>query len=361
MTHMRALDQNRAEWSASSLEGVDSCPLCGSPDRQVEIENLTDSVYGCAPGTWRFLRCAVCRSAYLCPRPTMDSIALAYETYSTHVAEERSVPSGLVRWIKRAIANGYRNHCLGTRFRPSSALGAMLGVLLPGAAMQLRAEGRGLELLRGGNRRVLDVGCGSGGFLALARQMGWDCFGVEMDSVAADVARQQGARILAERAEQLDGAYDGFFDAVTLSHVIEHVYDPVRTLLGCVRVLRPGGHLWIETPNIDSIGYNRYGRFWRGFDTPRHLTLFNHESLQLALQRAGLVNIRVLPARDVTHWIFTQSAAMQNGVLVGLEAQSLPPEQEQRVLREVDDANRKLRRSPEMSEFITVAANRPIC
>jgi 2-polyprenyl-3-methyl-5-hydroxy-6-metoxy-1,4-benzoquinol methylase len=357
---MSAAHGNRAEWSAASLEAVDSCPLCGSPDRRIEIESLTDTIYGSAPGTWQFLRCAACRSAYLSPRPTPDCIGLAYEIYSTHVADERSVPSGLVRWLKRAIANGYRNHCFGTRLRPSSALGAMLGVLLPRTAVQLRAEGRGLDQWRAQNRRVLDVGCGSGGFLAVARQMGWDCFGVEMDAVAADVARHQGARILAERIEQLDAAYDGFFDAVTLSHVIEHVYDPVHTLLECARVLRPGGHLWVETPNIESIGYNLYGRFWRGFDTPRHLILFNHESLQLALRRAGLINIRVLPARDVTQWIFMQSAAMRNGSLVGLGEQSLPAEQEQRVWREIDDANRKLRRSPEMSEFITVAANRPL-
>lgn len=74
--------------------------------------------------------------------------------------------------------------------------------------------------------RLLDVGCGSGEFLAQMRELGWDVFGVEPDPQAARVAREQFGLTVWPGALAEASFPDGFFDAVTLNHVIEHVADP---------------------------------------------------------------------------------------------------------------------------------------
>ena len=77
------------------------------------------------------------------------------------------------------------------------------------------------------------------------------------------------------------------FDFITLSHVLEHVYDPVELLRSCYGLLNDGGVLWLETPNIESMGYAYYKSSWRGLEPPRHITLFNIKSLSKVMLKAG--------------------------------------------------------------------------
>jgi SAM-dependent methyltransferase len=77
------------------------------------------------------------------------------------------------------------------------------------------------------------------------------------------------------------------FDAVTLSHVIEHLHDPVESLAACLRLLKPGGQIWVATPNVEGLGHRRFGRDWFGLDPPRHLVIFTRRALDRALRSAG--------------------------------------------------------------------------
>jgi len=81
---------------------------------------------------------------------------------------------------------------------------------------------------------------------------------VEPDAAAVSIATTRGADIIGSHLDELEGKFDGYFDVITLSHVIEHVHNPVDFCQGCWRMLKRGGFLWIETPNIDSIGYEIY-------------------------------------------------------------------------------------------------------
>jgi 2-polyprenyl-3-methyl-5-hydroxy-6-metoxy-1,4-benzoquinol methylase len=65
------------------------------------------------------------------------------------------------------------------------------------------------------------------------------------------------------QAARLDG---GDFDAITMSHVIEHVPDPLASLDKCRRLLRLGGYLVLSTPNVRSLGHQRFGQSWRGLE-----------------------------------------------------------------------------------------------
>ncbi len=102
------------------------------------------------------------------------------------------------------------------------------------------------------------------------------------------------------------------FDLITLSHVIEHVHYPIDLLRACHRLLKPGGVLWLETPNIKSYGHRFYGRFWRGLEPPRHLVIFSPSGLFSILNDTGFVNIEQKNRALSTFFSFPESERLFN-------------------------------------------------
>lgn len=102
------------------------------------------------------------------------------------------------------------------------------------------------------------------------------------------------------------------YDVITLSHVIEHVGDPNDALLRLQGALKPGGRLWLETPNLGSLGYRLFGRNWRGLEPPRHLVLFNPRSLRESLARAGFCDVHQRWDAMVSFDVLRASAAIRD-------------------------------------------------
>jgi SAM-dependent methyltransferase len=157
----------------------------------------------------------------------------------------------------------------------------------------------------------LDVGCGSGDFLLRMRGRGWEVLGVEPDPVAAAAARRSDLDV--RDGMLADAAFaDDTFDAIVLSHVIEHVHDPIALLRECHRVLRPGGVLVMMTPNLSSVGHRRFGADWRGLEPPRHLHVFSVEALAACVQRVGLVLSEVRTSARMVRGIWWVSRTIQH-------------------------------------------------
>lgn len=348
---------SETSWAPDELERVPACPVCGTVERVVIQSGIRDWAFGAAPGQWTLHQCVHCGAAYLDPRLTPDSIHLAYRNYYTHAAPNHA-PSGVVQKLRRLVANSYRTREFKAEFMPAIPGGWLLFKLFPADARMLQMDGRGLTAIQSGDKRVLDVGCGNGRFLSFARALGWEASGVEMDPLAAATARAQGFKILASRVEELTGAMSGMFDAVTLSHVLEHVHDPVKLLMDCHSLLKPGGFLWLETPNIASVGYDLYGRFWRGLEAPRHLVLFSRSSLELCLRNAGFERFSILRPRDVALSMFSLSAALEEGQIVEVERRALSREAVNRLKKNVALAKKIVRLDSDRTEFIAVQAHR---
>ncbi|MCC4114265.1 class I SAM-dependent methyltransferase [Aromatoleum toluclasticum] len=287
---VQPLDGDR--WPEGGLEFLGRCPVCGSERRELEYEGLRDIVFGCAPGRWTIHRCCSCGTGYLDPRPNEATIGLAYKTYFTHSGIGREAVAGLtpLQFLARALANGYRNRQFGTMERPAIRFGAQIVALWPPMRRRLDQSFRCLTRLYAG-RRVLDVGCGGGNFLYWARAMRCRVAGSDPDPVSVAAAckngfevRQGGIEAFANCSRQ--------FDVVCFAHVVEHLHDPISALRLARSLLRPGGELWLETPNFASLGRRRYGAVWRGLEVPRHLAIFTPESLRGALEMAGFNDIR---------------------------------------------------------------------
>jgi len=266
------------------------CPACGSAG-VLRHERLVDRWFGIA-GEWamRSCRSSECGVWYLDPVPHPDDIALLYHRYYTH-GESGSRGDVLGTGMPRRVRLAYLDGGYGYRTGPASR--AWLGwalALVPGrrehldmTLLGLRAEWRG---------PLLDVGCGTGEMLRLMQLLGWDAEGLDPDPRAVALANESGLRA---RVGTLESAAVPVrhYAAVTSSHVIEHVPDPGRFLMDCLRATRPGGRLALVTPNIASLGHRLFGARWRGLEPPRHLQLFDVCSLGRLARAAGYQDVRV--------------------------------------------------------------------
>lgn len=137
-----------------------------------------------------------------------------------------------------------------------------------------------------GKGRLLDVGCGNGIYLLYMQALGWDAVGVDPDPSAVEACHQAGLTAYAGTLESQHFP-EAYFDAITMSHVIEHVSDPVALLQECYRILRPGGYIGIVTPNWKSLGHKLFKADWFGLEIPRHFFLYTPTSLRILLERVG--------------------------------------------------------------------------
>lgn len=279
-------------WSRGTLERVPNCPACGSTDRTGDAFVSADHNTHMDADLWTFHRCERCRSLYLDPRPDRESLPRAYESYYTHEPASESPPTSGVAGVLWALIHGYLNRRFGMSRQPALPIGYPVFRLLPPFRLKLDFYGRHLYANQFPQRgRLLDVGCGNGAFLLRAKEMGWAASGLEPDLKAVRVARAQGLHVEHGDLSQYPGAWRGSFDVVTLSHVIEHVDRPLDDLRRALSLLRPGGMIWIVSPNSDSIGARFYRGCWRGLHAPCHLYIPSGTQLKNLLSNAGFVTI----------------------------------------------------------------------
>jgi SAM-dependent methyltransferase len=139
---------------------------------------------------------------------------------------------------------------------------------------------------------LLDVGCGGGLFLGMMRERGHRVVGLDFSREAVSVAwrRQQVPALVAEFGSA--PLCDRAFAAITMFHVMEHLYDPGAYVSAARELLAPDGRLIIQVPNAASWQCRLLGSAWNGMDVPRHLFDFRDSDLQKLLERGGFEVVR---------------------------------------------------------------------
>lgn len=278
-----------AQWSRGVLEHLTQCPACKADVRAAAVYERRDDVLA-MPDLWRMLRCEICGSMFLNPRPDARSLPAAYADYYTHSSGSEDLARDAPGLIPSLI-NGYLADRFGIHRRHARPAGAILFRLLFPLRMKLDVYGRHVpcSMCHPGTR-LLDVGCGNGAFLARAAEMGLQAEGCEPDPEAAQTSRAAGFGVVAGDvfSPELDGQT---FDIITMNHVIEHVIDPELVLARAYGLLGPGGVLWMALPNPAALGVKAFGRGWKGFHPPFHLVMPSQSVMREWLARAGYKRI----------------------------------------------------------------------
>jgi SAM-dependent methyltransferase len=236
------------------------CNLCGASDGDADVVFDADprhiprsrdeiiAVYSAASSDVfyeRIVRCRRCGLMYVSPRPKQELITEGYSQAEdkNYVSQEK----GRQRTFEK---------CLRT-------------------IRTMRSTGK-----------LLDVGAASGIFVKIAADAGYEAYGIEPSQWMCAVAkREYGVKVLPGMIEDAK-LEDGSFDIVTMWDVLEHTFDPMRTLTSIRRILKPGGFLFINYPRIDDPLARLAGRRW-WFLLSIHLFYFTPRTLSAFLERAG--------------------------------------------------------------------------
>jgi 2-polyprenyl-3-methyl-5-hydroxy-6-metoxy-1,4-benzoquinol methylase len=143
--------------------------------------------------------------------------------------------------------------------------------------------------------KLLDLGCSSGAFLEVARELGFQAEGLEPAHQAAITAQQKGFTVHIGTIESVH-LPENSFDAITLFEVIEHIKDPVMLLNACQRILKPGGVIMIGTGNTDSWTVKIMKARWEYFDMGKHgghISFFNKSSIKMLATQCKLKPVYV--------------------------------------------------------------------
>lgn len=208
------------------------------------LEGRTDHEYG-VPARLSYLRCGneACELVFAREIPAPAEIQSFYVRYSSH---HQAGASG--SWLAR-YGGATRDRELRRAFGD-----------------------RDLSTIK-----VLGLGCGSGCFLLHLQSLSVvNAFGYDFDPEACKCTERAGATAFSA-SEQLEAA--GPYDFIFLNHVIEHLSDPAEELGWLRQHLAPGGRLVVRTPNASSVLAKLFGADWRGWETPRHLHVFNQKNI----------------------------------------------------------------------------------
>tara|TARA_B100000524_G_scaffold312661_1_gene189686 strand:- start:8126 stop:8962 length:837 start_codon:yes stop_codon:yes gene_type:complete len=181
------------------------------------------------------------------PKPSKENLHKYYASinYASHNADRISLFSSAYRFLRSL------NHCYKASFL------------------------KGLDK----KKSVLDFGSGDGYFIERLSKKGYNMFGVEpikYTAIPNVCSSLNNPKIKGKK-----------FSVITAWHSLEHVYELNSTIQSLYDLLEPKGKIVVALPNYDSYDANYYGKYWAGYDAPRHLWHFNKSSVNKIFTELG--------------------------------------------------------------------------
>jgi len=239
-------------------KAVIACPLCASPSYAIVYPRLAkhhETAYAPATSareTGMIARCNDCAVVYKAPFPKPKELKKGYEEsidkqYLSLLSERRESFREVLRLVESY------------------------------------AKRRG---------RLLDIGCGEGTLLDIARERNWEVTGVEPNKHFVAWAKKNYNLSILQGDAFNKKLKKGYYDAITLLDVIEHVHNPQEYLNRCYELLAPGGIIFISTPDFGSLPSKVMRRKWF-YILSIHVFYFTRQTLSRILHKAGFSKIRV--------------------------------------------------------------------
>lgn len=234
------------------MDSLEYCPVCSS--KLIVFTHSGPTTRKLDNRVWTIYECESCTHGFLNPRPSWDELTNYYSSdYAPYDPDHGSLDAQ-----SNVIAEAKRS-----------------------------GEFRHIRIQSGA--KLLDIGCGGGYFLRIMRQLGFQTKGIEPSPSGAEAAKRGGLDVFQGTLEEfIRSSGNEKFDVITLSHVLEHVPDPVETLQLMKRLLYPNGYIWVAVPNGGCVWAKKLGTVWHSTDVPYHLQQFTCESMRKAVSLAGL-------------------------------------------------------------------------
>ena len=232
-----------------------NCSWCGSKEFDLLFRG-PDRLEG-LPGTFQMVICSQCGLLRQNPRLKWESLKHfypdEYASYSYVLTE--GIQENPIRYFIRQYGNWKKR--------------------------------RAIERYQSGGR-LLEVGCGTGEFLEeLLRTKNWEIVAIEPNENAATYVKSKfSVPIFQSHFDDIDFE-NGSFDVIVMWYVLEHLPQPISDLRLAYKLLRTNGWLVFSIPNVDSWEAKVFGKYWAGWDLPRHLYLFPRPLLHEILESIG--------------------------------------------------------------------------
>lgn len=164
--------------------------------------------------------------------------------------------------------------------------------------------------------RILDIGAGTGDFLSVAKQNGWQTVGVEPSEKAKAIAIKKEVSFVEDTAELENHS----FDVITMWHVLEHVPNLDNQIKELKRLLKPNGSLIVAVPNFKSFDAKHYGAFWAAYDVPIHFWHFSKKAIKSLFEKEGMELEKVLPMKFDSFYVSLLSEKYKSGKMNFIKA-----------------------------------------
>jgi 2-polyprenyl-3-methyl-5-hydroxy-6-metoxy-1,4-benzoquinol methylase len=253
------------------------CPICAEKELKGFLSCKDETV---SKKMFQIEFCSACGFALTNPRPANESLGAFYESdeYISHSNTKKGLVSSLYQSVRKRTLKA-KLRLLSTRSK------------------------QGL---------VLDIGCGTGEFLATCKESGWKTIGIE-PSASARKQGQENFGLDVRDEQDLAGIENASAEAVTMWHVLEHVPDLHGRLKRIKEILKPNGVFIVAVPNRGSHDAAHYGANWAAYDVPRHLWHFRPQDITALMNRAGFEVKEILPMKFDSYYVSLLSEKYKNG------------------------------------------------
>jgi 2-polyprenyl-3-methyl-5-hydroxy-6-metoxy-1,4-benzoquinol methylase len=216
------------------------------------------------------------------PQPSLEKLPSYYESedYISHTDAKRNLFEKIYHWVRTY----------------------MLSKKMALVDIQTKSDAK----------KVLDIGCGTGDFLAMAKKYKWEIAGVEPDSQARKIASEKTSVEIHEN-NWLEEIEENSFDAITMWHVLEHVPNVDAQIELLKKIIKPKGTIFIAVPNFKSHDAKHYKEFWAAYDVPRHLWHFSQKAIKGLFEKQNLEVVKTVPMKFDAYYVSLLSEKHKTG------------------------------------------------
>jgi 2-polyprenyl-3-methyl-5-hydroxy-6-metoxy-1,4-benzoquinol methylase len=259
------------------MEKLEKCNVCG---KNSFSNYLQARDYFLTQEEFTIVKCDECGFLFVNPRPDVNEISKYYksEEYISHSNTKKGLLNKVYHIIRRK--NHQKKFDLISSYKE--------------------------------NGTILDIGCATGEFLNYLKKQNWETIGVEPDINAQNFARTE-YKLNVFSEDFLEKTEPTKIDVITMWHVMEHVHNIEQRMQQIKRLLAKDGITFIAVPNAACYDARHYGKFWAGYDLPRHIYHFTQGTMIQLFEKYDFKLDKIVPMEYDAYYISMLSEKYKTG------------------------------------------------